>query len=113
MPLLVWILRTIRLTYRDLLPHGGWLPSAMMTVVKVTLPYGLMVPVPWFLIVQRPVPQGGVLPVTVEAARPCIRRSVASSPMRSRRCDQTAAIPGVTSNLTPARRALAADDLHT
>jgi len=36
--LLVTIVRMIRFTHWNLAPHGGWLPSGLITVVKVTGP---------------------------------------------------------------------------
>ena len=38
LPWLVVMVRMIRLTHWELVPHGGWLPSAVITVVKVTAP---------------------------------------------------------------------------
>jgi len=38
LPLLVMMVRMIRFTHWEVAPQGGWLPSAVITVVKVTAP---------------------------------------------------------------------------
>jgi hypothetical protein len=59
----------MRVTHCDFGPHGGWFPSAVIVVVKVTLPNGVIFPVPWFWIVQMPpVQAGGGPPVTFNEA---------------------------------------------
>jgi hypothetical protein len=53
-PRLVVMVRMIRFTHCEVAPHGDWLPSAVITVVKVTAPYGAKVPVQWLWMTHTP-----------------------------------------------------------